>query len=48
MYPISAIRAAYLRRAEVTGEDLLPTVVDEAARAKAKKAADTEETKDEE
>ena len=36
MYPISAIRAAYLRRAEVTGEDLLPTVVDEAARAKAK------------
>jgi hypothetical protein len=48
MYPISAIRAAYARRSEVTGEDLLPTAVDDAAKARAKKSADTEEKKDEE
>jgi hypothetical protein len=48
MYPISAIRAAYARRSEVTGEDLLPTVVDDTAKAKAKKKADTEEKSDEE
>jgi hypothetical protein len=48
MYPVSVIRAAYARRSEVTGEDLLPTVVDDAAKAKAKKKADTEEKSDEE
>jgi hypothetical protein len=48
MYPVSVIRAAYAHRSEITGEDLLPAAVDDAAKAKAKKAADTEEKKDEE
>jgi hypothetical protein len=48
MYPVSVIRAAYAQRSGVTGEDLLPTVVDDAAKAKAKKKADTEDKSDEE
>jgi len=48
MYPVSVIRAAYAQRSGVTGEDLLPTLVDDAAKAKAKKKADTEDKSDEE
>src|SRR4029077_17481225 len=37
MYPVSVIRAAYARRADITGEDLLPSPVDNSAKSKAKK-----------
>lgn len=45
MYPISVIRAAYARRADITGEDLLPTIIDDSA--KSKPAKKTEPTEDE-
>jgi hypothetical protein len=49
MYPISVIRAAYARRADITGEDLLPTLVDDSAKSKpAKKTDEPDETTDEE
>jgi len=41
MYPISAIRAAYARRADITGEDLLPSMVDDSAKSKPAKKTDT-------
>ena len=47
MYPISAIRAAYARRAEITGEELLPASFDDGKKP-AKKPAETEEEKTEE
>ncbi|HEY3966832.1 MAG TPA: hypothetical protein VGM05_19875 [Planctomycetaceae bacterium] len=48
MYPISAIRAAYARRADITGEELLPASFDDSAKKPAKKPADTEEKTEEE
>jgi hypothetical protein len=36
MYPVSVIRSAYARRAEITGEDLLPEVVDPSTKSKPK------------
>jgi hypothetical protein len=48
MYPISAIRGAYARRAEITGEDLLPTALDDSTKAKSKKPDPTEEESTEE
>ena len=47
MHPISVIRAAYARRSEITGEDLLP-VVDDGSKKPAKKQAEpTEDATDE-
>ncbi len=48
MYPISAIRGAYARRADITGEDLLPTIADESAKSKPAKAAESDEEKPDE
>jgi hypothetical protein len=48
MYPISAIRGAYARRAEITGEELLPTALDDSTKAKPKKAEPTEDESTEE
>jgi hypothetical protein len=45
MYPVSAIRAGYARRSEITGEDLLPTTA-ETGKTKAPKKEATEETTD--
>jgi hypothetical protein len=47
MYPISAIRAAYLRRADITGEDLIPTAADESTKTKPKKTDESDEDKSE-
>ncbi len=44
MYPVSVIRGAYARRADITGEDLLPTAVEESPKSKPK----TTEAKEEE
>jgi hypothetical protein len=46
MYPISAIRAAYARRADITGEELIPSSLDDAK--KPVKKTDTEEETTEE
>jgi hypothetical protein len=48
MYPISAIRAAYARRSEITGEDLLPVIEDGSKKPAKKKAEPTEEGASEE
>jgi len=48
MYPVSVIRAAYARRAEITGEDLLPVTVDESPKSKSKKTEPTEDDSTEE
>jgi hypothetical protein len=49
MYPISVIRAAYARRADITGEDLLPSMIDDSAKSKpAKKTEPTEDEPEEE
>ena len=42
MYPISVIRAAYARRSEITGEDLLPAA-DDGSKKPAKKKAEPAE-----
>ena len=34
MYPISVIRSAYARRADITGEELIPVPIDETAKSK--------------
>jgi hypothetical protein len=48
MYPISAIRGAYARRADITGEDLLPSMVDDSTKSKpAKKTEPSEEETEE-
>ena len=48
LYPISAIRAAYARRAEITGEELIPTLLDDGSKKPIKKpAAEEEETTEE-
>ncbi len=41
--PVSAIRAAYARRADITGEDLLPAAVEDSSKAKPKKTESKEE-----
>jgi hypothetical protein len=43
MYPISVIRAAYARRSDITGEDLLPAVDDGSKKPAKKKAEPSEE-----
>ena len=43
MYPVSVIRGAYARRAEITGEDLLPTATEEPSKSKPKKTEPTED-----
>jgi len=48
MYPVSVIRAAYARRADITGEDLLPVAVDEPSKPKSKKTEPTEDESTEE
>jgi hypothetical protein len=48
MYPVSAIRGAYARRAEITGEDLLPTAVDDSSASKPKKKEPSEDESTEE
>lgn len=48
MYPISAIRAAYGRRSEITGEDLLPVVEDSSKKPAKKKTEPKEEAETEE
>jgi hypothetical protein len=49
MYPISTIRAAYARRADITGEDLLPTMIDDSTKSKpAKKTEEPDEPTEEE
>jgi hypothetical protein len=48
MYPISAIRAAYSRRAEITGEELLPAASDDGEKKPAQKKPETDEEKTEE
>ena len=49
MYPVSVIKAAYARRADITGEDLLPALIDDSAKSKpAKKTDAPEEEPDEE
>ncbi len=48
MYPISAIRAAYARRGDITGEELLPAATDDGAKKPAKKPDATEEKTEEE
>jgi len=48
MYPISAIRAAYVRRADITGEDLLPTAADESTKSKSKKSDEPDDDKSDE
>ncbi len=47
MYPVSVIRGAYARRAEITGEDLLPAAED-SSKAKPKKAEPKEKESTEE
>lgn len=47
MYPVSAIRAAYARRSEITGEDLLP-VIEDSSKKPAKKKTDPAEDATEE
>jgi hypothetical protein len=47
MYPVSAIRAAYARRSEITGEDLLPVVEDSSKKPAKKKAEPAEEATEE-
>ena len=47
MYPISVIRAAYARRSEITGEDLLPVVDDGSKKPAKKKAEPTEDAETE-
>jgi hypothetical protein len=42
MLPVSAIRGAYARRSEITGEDLLPVVEDSSKKPAKKKAEPTE------
>lgn len=46
MYPVSAIRAGYARRSEITGEDLLPATNDTGKAKPAKKAATEEGTEE--
>ncbi|MGE5195695.1 MAG: hypothetical protein ACM3U2_24650 [Deltaproteobacteria bacterium] len=48
MHPVSLIRGAYARRADITGEDLLPVAVDDSTKAKAKKSEPKEEESTEE
>lgn len=48
MYPISMIRGAYARRADITGEELLPVIEEAGGKKPAKKKAEpTEETEEE-
>jgi|GEM_PF-554165 len=47
MYPVSAIRAAYARRSEITGEDLLPVVEDSSKKPAKKKTEPTEDATEE-
>jgi hypothetical protein len=48
MYPISAIRAAYAKRSEITGEDLLPAADDGSKKPAKKKAEPSEDAATEE
>jgi hypothetical protein len=48
MYPISVIRAAYARRGDITGEDLLPTSAEDAEKSKTKKTDESEDEKSDE
>ena len=48
MYPVSSIRGAYALRAEITGEDLLPSTVDDSSTSKPKKKEPTEDESTEE
>ena len=48
MQPISVIRAAYARRSEITGEDLLPVMDDGSKKPAKKKAEPSEEAATEE
>jgi hypothetical protein len=48
MYPVSAIRAAYARRADITGEDLIPTTTDDSTKSKPKKTDASDEDKTDE
>jgi hypothetical protein len=48
MYPISAIRGAYAKRSEITGEDLLPVAEDTSKKPGKKKAEPAAETETEE
>jgi hypothetical protein len=48
MYPVSVIRGAYARRADITGEDLLPAAVEEPSKSKPKKTEPTEDESTEE
>lgn len=48
MYPKSVIVSAYARRAEISGEDLLPAAASDSSKPKAKKKADDEDEKTEE
>ena len=48
MFPISAIRAAYARRSEITGEDLLPVAEDSSKKPAKKKPDAAEESETEE
>ena len=48
MYPVSAIRGAYARRADITGEDLIPAAIDDSSKSKPKKTEPKEEDSTEE
>jgi hypothetical protein len=48
MLPVSAIRGAYARRSEITGEDLLPVVDDGSKKPAKKKTEPAEEAETEE
>ena len=44
----SAIRGAYARRADITGEDLIPAAIDDSSKSKPKKTEPKEEDSTEE
>jgi len=48
MLPVSAIRGAYARRSEITGEDLLPAIDDGSKKPAKKKTEPAEEAETEE
>ncbi len=48
MYPISMIRGAYARRADITGEELLPAIEEAGGKKPAKKKAEPAEETEEE
>lgn len=48
MYPISVLRTAYARRADITGEELIPAAPDDGSKKPAKKTEAEDEEKPEE